>query len=144
MPPIPFDDTTIANNLTGKQVRVYFNLRNGYWSVKYKDRVALYAKNLCLSKCLFKVSEAGRQRVLRTRQKNVHAYVEGTFECLLSEKEIDFNLRTWKSEQIRYNPYETKTFISVETKFPVREADLVVLENGFKKVYAMAAVSRSH
>lgn len=52
-----------------------------------------------------KVSEAGRQRVLRTQQKNVHAGVKGTRLDKLPEG-IE-----WRS--VTYNPYSYSTFVDL-------------------------------
>lgn len=67
------------------RVRVHRNLHRGDWSVKqYVDiggtnawRVRDHVERITLLQPTFHVSEAGRQRVLRDKRKNVHAYVEG-------------------------------------------------------------------
>jgi hypothetical protein len=69
------------------------------------------------------VSEAGRQRVLRERRKNVHAYVEG---------EVVEIFRAWKPLRRRvavsYNPYKFGTFYRLETNEPVFEAPTVMFQ----------------
>ena len=64
-----------------KRVRVYFNLHRKQLSVQSKTdkgwRVWLHANKITLENVEFKVSEAGRQRVLREKKKNVHAFIEG-------------------------------------------------------------------
>jgi hypothetical protein len=50
-----------------------------------------------------RVSEAGRQRVLRDKQKNVHAGVKGTRITELPEGLVWF--------PVSYNPYKAATFI---------------------------------
>lgn len=67
------------------KVFVYWNLHRGLWSVKalegaQKGRVIARLGHLGLEDCEFKVSEAGRQRVLREGRKNVHAGIVGTLE----------------------------------------------------------------
>lgn len=67
------------------KVRIYFNLHRRLWSVqsyvKGKGwRVIGHAREVYLSDVTFKVSEAGRQRVIREKRKNVHAYAIGTLE----------------------------------------------------------------
>ena len=67
------------------RVRVYYNLNRAVWSIKamegeFKGRVIGYADAVVLSNAHTVVSEAGRQRVLRERRKNVHAYIEGELE----------------------------------------------------------------
>jgi hypothetical protein len=62
-------------------VRVYWNLHRKMYSIQarygYDWYVVAHAEELMLKNVTFKVSEAGRQRVLRTGVKNVHAYVVG-------------------------------------------------------------------
>ena len=87
---------------TNKKVRVYFNLHRKQLSVQEKTpkgwRVWLHASKVTLKNVTFKVSEAGRQRVLRERKKNVHAFVEGDLVLLTGSK---IQPRVWVS----YNPY---------------------------------------
>ena len=85
-------------------VKCYWNLHRKCWSVAdVKTRkVIKHLQELSLFDCTFKVSEAGRQRVLRERRKNVHAFVIGR----LSEGRNQPGGRL-----VRYNPYETKTFM---------------------------------
>ncbi len=66
------------------KVRVYRNLHNGLWSVKCMERdhrhygkVILHCEEIMLAHVKPVVSSAGRNRVLRERRKNVHAYLEG-------------------------------------------------------------------
>ena len=62
------------------KVYVYFNLHKRCFSVKAlegqaKGLVIAYANDVVLFDPVFKVSKAGRDRVLRERKKNVHAGV---------------------------------------------------------------------
>ena len=62
---------------------VYYNLHKNCLSLKAlegpnRGRVVAHARSVSLDDAAFKVSEAGRQRVLRERAKNVHAGVVGT------------------------------------------------------------------
>lgn len=88
-----------------KKVRVYFNLHKHLFSVQEKGengwRVVRHTNNITLRDVRFKVSEAGRQRVLKEKRKNVHGYVEGHL-C-----EHEGLLPT----QIRYNPYKYDSFV---------------------------------
>jgi hypothetical protein len=53
------------------------------------------------------VSIAGRQRVLKQRRRNVHAFVEGEW----IRRDSDKNLRDWKwSGLVSYNPYRDAAF----------------------------------
>ena len=75
---------TIRNNCTFRKsepMRVYRNLHKKCWSVQQKQKgrwkVVAHAESITLLDCVFRVSEAGRQRVLRESRKNVHAYIQG-------------------------------------------------------------------
>jgi len=86
------------------KVRVYRNLTRKCLSVQTMTkkgwRVTRHVQSICLKDATFKVSEAGRQRVLKQKRKNVHALVEG--------EEIDqFNASTSK---VSYNPYTSSYF----------------------------------
>jgi hypothetical protein len=52
-----------------------------------------------------KVSEAGRQRVLREKRKNVHAGVKGTRVFRIPNKDSLF------FQPAYYNPYKYETFV---------------------------------
>ena len=63
-------------------VETYFNLHKKRFSVRAcegpdKGRVIAHRKAVCLLNVKFKVSEAGRQRVLKEQRKNVHAVMRG-------------------------------------------------------------------
>ena len=109
-------------------VKVYWNLHKDMYSVQYKGKVVAHLPFLCMKDCEFKVSEAGRKRVLRERRKNVHAYVVGT---LLG---FDPNLMVYK--RVRYNPYEAGYFQLKDTGEPVYNAPFVLLcqEQGHPKI----------
>ena len=88
------------------KVRVYFNLRKKKLSVQIKMngawKVVSHLETAYLENVEFKVSEAGRQRVLKNKRKNVHAYVCGTL--------IDHLPAYGKFHSARYNPYELEKF----------------------------------
>lgn len=89
--------------MTAARVFVYWNLHKSLWSVRdcKTRKVIAHLHSLTLIDVKFKVSEAGRQRVLREQRKNVHAGVEGYVSvdtdnpCLIP---------------VRYNPYELSSF----------------------------------
>jgi hypothetical protein len=95
----------------GDRVRVYRNLHDQNWSVVARTglnrgKVVAHADELSLFGCDFIVSEAGRQRVLREKRKNVHAYVEGTFDPELKPSKPALDMYT----RVGYNPYESGEF----------------------------------
>lgn len=68
------------------RVAVYFNLHRKCFSIRAmegpaKGRVVAHADDVILGRVSFRVSEAGRQRVIRERRKNVHAFVEGELKA---------------------------------------------------------------
>lgn len=86
--------------------RIYYNLLKRCLSVQKKLdkgwRVRSYKEIVYLEDVKFKVSEAGRQRVLREKKKNVHAFLEG--------KETFFDCDIGETTRIYYNPYKSKYF----------------------------------
>ena len=66
------------------KVKVYYNLHKNCYSIVSLEKEN-YGKVIKHENCVplfdaqFKVSEKGRQRVLREQKKNVHAYVVGTW-----------------------------------------------------------------
>ena len=110
------------------KVFIYFNLHRKCWSIKalegdQKGRVIRHAMSFVVTNCKLKVSEAGRQRVLREKRKNVHAGIVGTlFWADHGAKAAE----GWGSQMLSYNPYKGATFFDVSTGEPVVEADTVV------------------
>ena len=64
-------------------MRVYSNLHKKCWSVQQKQKgrwkVVAHAESITLLDCVFRVSEAGRHRVLRESSKNVHGFIHGFY-----------------------------------------------------------------
>jgi hypothetical protein len=103
------------------KVFVYFNLHKRVFSVKAlegkdKGRVIGHRTMLAIDSPVFKVSEAGRQRVVRERRKNVHAGVVGS---------------------VLYNPYVFSSFVTPLGK-PVHKARFarMAIHNGIPFVEA--------
>jgi hypothetical protein len=88
------------------KVRVYFNLHKRLFSVLdvKTRRVVEHRFNLVLTEARFIVSERGRQRVLRDRRKNVHAFVEGYLAPQVPRG------RKWRA--VSYNPYKAGHFFA--------------------------------
>jgi len=115
------------------KVHVYFNYTRRLYSVKAmegreKGKVLFHSKDVLLRNCTMKVSEAGRQRVLRTKQKNVHAGITGDLLALsptvtwLNSFDIGYIHRIdnqWREDLIKrgtpitYSPYEGDSFYRV-------------------------------
>lgn len=108
--------------------RAYYNLHRHCWSLQHKRRneqgklgwkVIDHASELIVRNPEFKVSEAGRQRVLREQRKNVHAYVEGMVALTSHDRTRSPFEECSDWEQVRYNPYETSEFVYVSDGTPV-------------------------
>lgn len=114
-----------------QQVMVYFNLHRKLWSIKsLKTGLVIgHAKTVILSDVKPRVSEAGRQKVLETKQKNVHAGIVGTLESYKDYKE---SLKDY--DEITYNPYKYKTFVyKLQDEIEFSGAEKAIMNN--KRVY---------
>jgi hypothetical protein len=88
------------------RVRVYFNLHRRCWSVVALSgpdagRVIDHADKVVLEDVTFVVRPAGRERVLRERKKNVHAFAVGTLANMLP---------LGCKDRITYNPFKSASF----------------------------------
>ena len=59
------------------------------------------------------MSEAGRQRVLREKRKNVHAGVVGWYNSAVDVAKIG---SCYKTTNVRYNPYVYSSFVDSNEK----------------------------
>lgn len=110
------------------KVFVYFNLHRKCFSIKAlegadKGRVVAHRHSVLLNDATFKVSEAGRQRVLRERKKNVHAGVVGDWTDDISS--IDRIVIMGSS--VTYNPYKYTTFVHLYGEHPVTDGRVAAL-----------------
>ena len=99
-----------------KPFRIYRNLHRGNFSIQshLKDkggyRVTDRASTAILNDCTFRVYDAGRQKVIREKRKNVHAYVEA-----LSYRHIKGEVDVTGLREIYYNPYTLDSFVYKDT-----------------------------
>ena len=117
-----------------KHVEVYRNLHNGKLSVRdhKTKRVIAHCDEVTLAGVVFKVSQAGRERVLRERKKNVHAVVMGKLlEYRGAEpykgRSIADHVWQWAdgvkrkaiigNRKVVYNPYKYKSFVTPDTYY---------------------------
>lgn len=129
--------------------KIYFNLHKKCYSVQawdtdkkgwrlYKHSNALHVKDVSMQ-----VNEKGRQRVIKEKRKNVHAFLNvHTADCIGSgrgkETKGDIANYLLKVSQpsrkfrgvCKYNPYEHDSFVDHETKAPIHELDEAVLRFG--------------
>jgi hypothetical protein len=97
---------------TDARIEVYWNLHLRCYSVRAlegadKGRVIAHAGALALRDVTFRVGEAGRQRVLRERRKNVHAFVRGV---VIPFKADPTRYDSRRPLDVGYNPYKTGHF----------------------------------
>ena len=115
-------------NPEGLKCFVYFNLHRKVWSIKAlegpnKGRVIAHSTVVEMSDCTFKVSEAGRQRVLAEKRKNVHAGIVGVVRTILENTHgiVRGGLRAEAHNvvygahptysPVTYNPYKNSTIV---------------------------------
>lgn len=138
------------------RVEVYWNLHKHQYSIRSKGRVIMHADKVMLRDAKFVVQPAGRERVLATGQKSIHAFVRGELEGAMgyptqwwrdahiwlpwamseswekSDREYErFALR--EGDQVYYNPMETETFVTGDE--PIFEAPMALLKKK-PRVYA--------
>jgi len=109
------------------KVFVYFNLHKKCFSVKalegmMKGRVIAHRDSLHLQDVTFKVSEKGRQRVIRERRKNVHAGVVGNWNDLCYTEHLE-------GKELTYDPYKYDSFVEKDTLDPRWYAEYAYLNN---------------
>jgi hypothetical protein len=151
---------------------VYRNLNDKCWSVKAlegpnKGRVVLHARYIAVTgrDGGFKVSETGRQRVLREKRKNVHAGVVGSIywaDVVTERYEVEASHRINCDEDyesnvvdpshtafrsVVYNPYNNSQFVweedgEVATIHQDRR-DLDIVLDADMKVYVQSSKALS-
>lgn len=113
----------------GQRVRVYVNLhKQGMFSIvdTKTGLVCAYAKSCLISDAIFFVSDKGREKVRKTGQKLVHAWVRGIFQ------EADLEQIEEYKEVYEYNPYHHEGFTNSEGRV-INDAPFAIMAD--KKVY---------
>jgi hypothetical protein len=111
----------------GLTTRIYRNLQTGTMSLQQKiDKswlVVGHVTNAVIEYPSFHISQGGKNRVIREKRKNVHAWAVGR----LVGVKIDLPNRL---EEIYYCPYNTERFAWKKTGEPIESPNLlVVIEN---------------
>jgi hypothetical protein len=113
------------------RVQVYYNLHKKCLSVRHKGIVIAHTREIVLTDAKFHVQPAGREKVLREKRKNVHAYVSGKLTIILDEfGRTAKNIRAFErvlndSKRVTYNPYKNKTFVDKSNNEIVNSAEVV-------------------
>ena len=121
-------------------VQVYWNLHKLMWSIRNAKtgKVVSHSDYVLLESAAFRVSNAGRERVIREQRKNVHAWVQGKLVAegpMSTATDRSSVLPYRETKEVTYNPYKYKSFVDVLSKNKVTKADFVEL-NGDRTVVA--------
>lgn len=116
------------------KVRVFRNLNKHCMSMiamegTFKGKVIAHVDSAYLHDCTMIVQETSRQRVLRERCKNVHAFVQGQLQCATGIR-LRYPVQGINEASpdhphpvlIRYNPYERGEYYFATTGESVWEA----------------------
>ena len=107
------------------KVKVYYNIHKKVFSVipmqgPGKGRVAGYTDNIDLTDAVFKVNKSGRDKVLKEKRKNVHAFIVGKMANLNCNKKINGELAS-------YNPYKFDYFYLRKNNSAINQSEFVSL-----------------
>jgi hypothetical protein len=109
---------------TRKTIEVYRNLHKKCWSIRQGGKVVCHTDYITLKDCKFIVQPAGRERVVREKKKNVHAFVRG---LLCSPRESD-HTPPFSWEFVKYNPYKSGSFYFDHTGGGIYQAKFVDMD----------------
>lgn len=130
----------LQNPPHGTPVRVYRNLHREMFSIQARTakgwRVAGRAPWVQLFEPQAVVSEAGRQRVLRTGQKNVHAYLTGRLGATYPTASRLPPVRPSSLRLFNYNPKHSTLFTYLDDDSPVNFSELDVVYLCYPYAYA--------
>jgi len=122
------------------KVFVYFNLHKKLWSVKalegpQKGRVIARTFHVALRDVQPRVSQAGRERVLREKRKNVHAGLVGQ----MTDWKLPKYDRLVPETEITYNPYKSGNFYyrqEPDSSYDGSDFAELLVRDGKAKVFA--------
>ena len=102
----------------GLSVDIYWNLHKQVFSVRaregeHKGRVIAHMTNITLLNVKFHVDQKGRERVIKEKRKNVHAYIRGQWTFT--------NPNTFRFA-ITYDPYRFTSFVTAANHMPIYAA----------------------
>ena len=114
------------------KVEVYRNLHKNCWSVRDNKtgRVLRHVDEIHLLDADLVVRPAGREKVLREKRKNVHAFAKGELLYTSVGNNIKIHDNYMENfKQILYDPYQYESFVYAESEEPIFKADTVHLNN---------------
>jgi hypothetical protein len=103
--------------------QVYFNLHRRGWSIKNPATGLVENKGtlttyVVLKDVTFKVSEAGRQRVILEQRKNVHSFAVG---------DVSEGVHPNATVPVSYNPYKAGHFVRTDTGEAIHGCKVLVM-----------------
>lgn len=104
-------------------VRVFKNWKQNCYSIMQGGRLLASARQVRLSAVEFRVRESGRQRMLKEKRRNVHAFAVGHLLDYVHPSD-DRQLDEMRGRGVFYNPYLYETFVDDETRAPVAGSEL--------------------
>ena len=104
-------------------VRVFKNLKHGCYSIMQRGVIKASAKQVRLCDVEFRVRESGRQRMLREKRSNVHAFAVGRLMDYVHPGD-DRELRRIAGRGAFYDPNRFSSFVDRETNAPVTRASV--------------------
>lgn len=124
---------------------VYFNLHKKTWSKRDPATGRVVNKGektyfVVLKDVTFRVSEAGRQRVIREKRKNVHAFACGTpigygSDPAFNESGNVVALLRRATVPVSYNPYKAGHFVRTDTGEAVLSCKLLVMSTKLVEIW---------
>lgn len=111
------------------RVQVYYNVRKKCFSIRHNGHVFDYAEAVYLEKCAFRVQKKGRERVLSSGRKNVHAYVSGDLVYYACKNEFLYTVikEMGLKEEVFYNPFKVDSFTKIKDNTRVDSCQKVTL-----------------
>lgn len=112
---------------------VYWNLHKKCFSLRDQKTRKVYdwKDEVVLQDCTFRVSESGRQRVIREKKKNVHAGIVGE---VLPDMKLIHKYCGMTPVEVTYNPYAKEYFFDKKKGHLLNGALFVHLKN--KQIFA--------
>ena len=117
-----------------KIVEVYRNLHKNCWSVRNNatGHVLWHVDEVLLEDVDLVVRPAGREKVLREKRKNVHAFAKGEVTAWVPRLPEGWHLNkdeyeAYDTTQIIYNPYLYDSFVYVGSEKPIFHAERIYL-----------------
>ena len=92
-----------------------------------RGKVLEHSTEFFLKDVEFRVSKAGRDRVLKEQRKNVHAFVCGTPDDGWPVDQVE--------RKVTYNPYKYNSFVYADTLEPIETADYAFIKG--KEIFVL-------